>query len=282
MENIIIVNRKELESKIDLIKKGGASKLHILTDFDKTLTRTYVNGKVFPSVIWILHEKNLLEKIYLERAEELYATYRPSEIDTSLSYEEKKKIMHEWWTLHFRLLIEAGLNKDHLKEVAESCNGVFRDSSEDFFNSLRIANIPVVIMSSSGLGDDSIELILQEVGYLSDNIHIISNEFEWDNNGNLLRVKEPIIHSLNKRETEVKDYPVFELIKDRKNVVLMGDNVEDIDMIEGFEFENIIKVGFLNEHVEERLEKFKSNYDIIILNDGGMEPINDLLKSLVN
>jgi 5'-nucleotidase len=282
MENIIIVNRKELESKIDLIKKGGASKLHILTDFDKTLTRTYVNGKVFPSVIWILHEKNLLEKIYLERAEELYATYRPSEIDTSLSYEEKKKIMHEWWTLHFRLLIEAGLNKDHLKEVAESCNGVFRDSSEDFFNSLRIANIPVVIMSSSGLGDDSIELILQEVGYLSDNIHIISNEFEWDNNGNLLSVKEPIIHSLNKRETEVKDYPVFELIKDRKNVVLMGDNVEDIDMIEGFEFENIIKVGFLNEHVEERLEKFKSNYDIIILNDGGMEPINDLLKSLVN
>jgi 5'-nucleotidase len=278
MEDIVIVNPDGLEAKISEMKKGGAAKLHVLADFDKTLTRTYVNGKLFPSVIWLLHEKSLLSQNYLDRAEKLYATYRPSEIDPHLSYEEKKKLMHEWWTLHFKLLIEAGLNKAHLKQIAESCHNVFRDNASDFFKLLKTAEIPLVVMSSSGLGGDSIEIILEEVGYLSDNIHIISNEFEWDNNGNLSSVKEPIIHSLNKRETEVKDYPVFELIKDRKNVILIGDNAEDTDMIVGFDFENLIKIGFLNEHVEERLEKFKKNYDVIILNDSGMDYINGLVR----
>ncbi|MFA5012980.1 MAG: hypothetical protein WC520_00230 [Candidatus Paceibacterota bacterium] len=280
-ENIIIVNPEELAKKKQLIKEAGAGALHILTDFDKTLTKTYVNGKIFPSVISILRDNEYLSKSYSVKAQELYNKYRPIEIDPDISYEEKKAVMHEWWMAHFDLLIKAGLNKSHLAQAAESGSILFRHGMGEFFGILKTKNIPVVIMSSSGLGGETIYMLLEKINSLSDNVHIISNTFEWDDDGNLLAVKEPIIHSLSKKELTVKDYPVFERIKNRKNVILIGDNLEDVDMIEGFDYENLISIGFLNENVEANLEKYKKYYDVIILDDAPMDYINDLIKEVL-
>ena len=44
-ENIIISNPKDLEEKIKGISKGGVNKLHVISDFDRTLTKAFVNGK---------------------------------------------------------------------------------------------------------------------------------------------------------------------------------------------------------------------------------------------
>lgn len=35
--------------------------------------------------------------------------------------------------------------------------------------------------------------------------------------------------------------------------MLLGNGVDDIDMVEGFDYENLIKVGFLNEEAEKNL-----------------------------
>ena len=64
-------------------------------------------------------------------------------------------------------------------------------------------------------------------------------------------------------------------------MILLGDNLEDIGMIEGFDYENLIKIGFLNENVEENLLEFKKNFDAIILNDGEMDFVNKLLKEII-
>jgi hypothetical protein len=61
----------------------------------------------------------------------------------------------------------------------------------------------------------------------------------------------------------------------------LGDGVNDIDMIEGFDYDNLIKIGFLNENVEENLPEVKKNFDVIILNDGNMDFVNNLLKEIV-
>ena len=53
-------------------------------------------------------------------------------------------------------------------------------------------------------------------------------------------------------------------------------------MVKGFDYENLIKIGFLNENVEENLESFKANYDVLILNDSSMDYINKLLREIVN
>ena len=114
---------------------------------------------------------------------------------------------------------------------------------------------------------------------LYDNIHIITNLWEWDENGQSKEVKGPVIHAMNKDETAVKDFPeVYKEIKNRKNVLLLGDSLGDLGMVAGFEYDNLIKVGFLNDKVEENLEKYKENFDVVITNDSDMNYVGDIMK----
>jgi len=54
-------------------------------------------------------------------------------------------------------------------------------------------------------------------------------------------------------------------------------------MIDSFDYENVIKIGFLNEISENgsSLEAFKEKFDVIILNDGPMDFVNILLREVV-
>ena len=241
---------------------------------------TQNKGKV-SSIISILRSAtDYLGEEYVKKAYALHDKYYPIEIDPKISLEKKKKAMQEWWELHSDLIIKSGLNRSHLKKVAISGKIELRQGALEFFDFLNQHKIPLIIMSSNGLGSDIISMYLKHEGGLYDNVHIISNSFEWDKDGNAVRVKEPIIHCMNKDETVIRDFPVFEIIKDRKNVLLLGDNLEDVGMIEGFDYDNLIKLGIVNENVKENLEYYKKVYDVLILNDFSMDYVNELLKDL--
>jgi len=281
IENIVLSNPTELERLKNAISKAGAGKFHVLADFDRTLTTAFVNGESIPSIISILRDENYLTPDYPQKAKDFYNKYHPIEIDPNISIEEKKKVMEEWWITHFDLLIKSGLNKKDLEKVVDSGRIKLREGFSDFIDLLKKHNIPLVIMSSSGLGGDAISMYLEKEEKLYDNIFIISNSYNWDENGNAISVRQPIIHALNKYETAVQDFPVFKVIKDKKSVLLLGDNLDDIGMIEGFEYDNLIKIGFLNENIEENLEHYKRNFDVVILNDSSMDYINNLLTEVI-
>ena len=77
------------------------------------------------------------------------------------------------------------------------------------------------------------------------------NKLKWDENGKAVSVYEPIIHSLNKDETVVSDFPeIFALVKDRDNGLLLGDNIGDLGMAQGFNFVNLLKIGFYEDNKE--------------------------------
>jgi len=281
VENVVISNQEELERLKKTISKDGADRLHILTDFDRTLTKAFVDGKSTPSLVSVLRDGSYLTPDYAQKANELYDKYHPIEIDPKIPLREKKKAMCEWWITHFDLLIKSGLNKRDLERVVESQKVKFREGFSEFVDFLREYNIPLVIMSSSGLGGDIISMYLERVGKLYENTHIISNWYEWDEKGNAVGVKKPIIHTMNKDETLIQDFPVFEKIKNRKNVLLIGDSLDDLGMIKGFDYDALIKIGFLNENIEENLEYYKLNFDVIILNDFSMDFVNKLLREIV-
>lgn len=281
MENVIVVDTKELEKSKKLISKNGAQKFHILSDFDRTLTAAFADGKSIPSLMSILRDGNYLTPDYAQKAQALYNKYHPIEIDQKIPLEEKKKAMYEWWTIHFDLLIKSGLNKRDIERVVESGKVKFRDGFPEFVNFLKAKNIPLVIMSSSGLGGDAIKMYFEREKLLCDNIYIVSNSYKWGKDGSAVSVKKPIIHAMNKDEASVKDFPFFKKIKDRKNVLLLGDSLGDIGMITGFDYDNLIKIGFLNENVRENMKYYKHDYDAIILNDSSMDFINKLLKEIV-
>ncbi|MCX8179346.1 MAG: hypothetical protein N3E38_01235 [Candidatus Aenigmarchaeota archaeon] len=103
---VLISNEKRFE-KIKLkIKKDGLSKLHVVSDFDRTLTYGKVNGRKIPSLISILRDENYLSEEYSKKAKELFEKYHPTETDTSIDVKEKKKLMQKWWEEHYKILIE--------------------------------------------------------------------------------------------------------------------------------------------------------------------------------
>jgi len=282
LKNIIISRPARLEKFKKEILKKGKEKLHILADFDRTLIYSFVKDEKVPSLISILRSSGrYLSEDYAKKANALYEKYHPIEIDPKLSTKKKKKAMEEWWETHFELLIKFGLNKKHLEKVAKSPKIKFRKGGLEFFDFLYRHKIPLVIMSSSGLGGDIISMVFKKIKKLHSYIYIVSNSFIWDKNGNAIGVRKPIIHALNKDETALKDLPFYPAIKDRKNVLLLGDNLEDIGMVKGFQYDNLIKIGFLNEDIKENLEDYKKAYDILILNDSSIDYVNLLLKEII-
>lgn len=279
LENIIVNNPEFLEKAKKAIKEAGVDKLHILADFDRTLIKAFVNGKSVPSIMSTLRDGSYLTPDYAQKAQGLFNKYRPIELDHNIPIQEKKKAMQEWWTTHFELIIKSGLTKKEVEAAMQSTSIQFREGFSQFADFLKAHYIPLVIMSSSGLGVEAIEMCLAREGKLYKNIFVISNAFEWDENGNAVAIKQPIIHAMNKDETLVKDFPeIFKAIKDRKNVLLLGDSLDDIRAIEGFDYDNLIKIGFLNENAEENLGHYKNVFDTVILDDGPMDYVNELLN----
>lgn len=281
MEDVVITNLVYLEKTKQKIAREGKTKLHVVTDFDRTLTTAFVNGEKVSFIISVLRDGNYLTKDYAEKANALYKKYHAIEISSEIPLSEKKKAMHKWWTTHFGLLIKSRLNRKDLEKVVNSGKVRFRKGALQFLELLHKQNIPLVILSSAGLGEESISLYFNRHKKLYENIYIISNSFEWDKNGYLVGFKEPITHSMNKDETSIKEFPAYKAIKNRKNVLLLGDTLEDIEMIKGFSSENLIKIGFLNENIEENLDAYKKVYDVVILNDGTMDYVNKLLREII-
>ena len=51
-------------------------------------------------------------------------------------------------------------------------------------------------------------------------------------------------------------------------------------MVEGIKYNEIIKIGCLNNNIEENLEQYKKAYDVVILNACSMNFVNKLLKQI--
>lgn len=285
MKNLIVSNQKTLENKINKISEGGVDNLHVLSDFDRTLTYGVVDGRKRPSLISILRQGDeYLDDEYSERAKELFEKYHPYEVSSELNLKEKKEKMNEWWRTHFNLLSEKGLTIETIEKLSRSKEIILREGVTDFFQRATDLEVPIVIFSASGCGE-AIKYFCQDKEIDYPNVYFLVNEFYWNGKGKMVGVKEPIIHSLNKDETVLKDIPeVFKKVKGRKNVLLFGDNLEDVGMVEGFNADTILKVGFLNREYdkENRLKEYKDKYDIVITEDDDFNVLEPILNKIFN
>ncbi|MFA6466966.1 MAG: hypothetical protein WCV71_03835 [Patescibacteria group bacterium] len=278
--SVIISHEKKLKQAIAKIKVAGPDNLHVLSDFDRTLTYAYADGQKVPSLIAILRNGHYLSKDYAQKAHALFDKYHPLEIDPQLSLAAKKTAMNKWWRSHIKLLIKSGLNKKDLELIASDKQIRFRKGLNSFLNTLQRKNIPLVILSASGVGE-AVKIYFKQNKKNYSNIHYITSSLVWNKAGQAIAIKEPIIHSLSKDETLIKDFPkIYQQIKNRKNVLLLGDSLADVDMIKGFDYDNLIKIGFLNYNTPQQKKYFLKNFDIVIEGDEDFTYINQLLKDL--
>lgn len=262
---MIYINNEEKIKNISFEK----DKFYVVADFDKTLTEGTSNST------WaVMANANQVGSEYKEKRTALYNKYRPIEIDQTISEEEKCKAMDEWWKAHINLFYEYGLKEESIKNAILDGNLKYRDGSKEFLRKMNEMNIPVIIISA-GIGN-VIEEFLENEDDVLPNIRIVSNFIEFEN-GTIKRIKGETIHALNKNIVSL-DNASKKMLEGRENILLLGDGLADLKMISDKQKEHAVTVGFLEEKVEENLEYFNKEFDIVITNQGSLNDVNKILK----
>jgi HAD superfamily hydrolase (TIGR01544 family) len=277
MTKIYYKNRQNFDKIVKNIQDQWVDKLHILADFDRTLTKNFVDGEKRPSLISVLRKEWYLWEEYSKKAYELFDYYNAIEINPNYPIEEKKEQMFIWWSKHLQLIVDSKLHKNIIDKVANSWIMVLRNWMKNLFKKLDNNNIPVVIISANWLWLDSIKTYLEYENCLYKNINVVWNSFTFWEDWYVTWYKSEIVHVFNKDETVLEQFPeIHNKLEFRKNVILLGDSLWDVWMIEWFNYNNLIKIGFLNDNEEVLLGSYLEKYDLVVTWDSDMQFFNDL------
>ena len=231
------------------------SNLYVVADFDRTIT----NGSSKTS--WsILSESPLVPKEYKKERQVFYDYYRPIEIDESLDYEYKSSKMKEWYEKHISLFVKYKITEEIFKNAATDLRIMeFRPGAKEFIKFLYDNSIPLIIISA-GIGN-FIETFLHLNNCYYNNIYVSSNKIIFKN-GIAVGVDKNIIHSLNKNEVSLPDN-IKNKLANRKNVLLLGDQISDLRMVDKDKHDIVYTNCFLCEENKKELNNIRKEFDIV-------------------
>ena len=260
------------EETLNKIKNWSDDSIYVLTDFDRTITV----GNSASS--WsILSKSDMVPKEYVNERQELYDYYRPYEIDESLDYDIKNQLMSEWWNKHIGLFIKYKLSEEVINNAARNLRVMaFREGAKEFLESMRDRNIPVIIISA-GIGNFIEQFLIKNDCNFS-NIFIVSNFIKFEN-GIAIGVSDNVIHSLNKNEVSLPG-EIKSLIKNRTNIILLGDSISDLRMAKEESRLNALKIGFLEEKVEENKSYFEKQFDVVCTDNTNYSELSEKIRIL--
>ncbi|XP_076051995.1 cytosolic 5'-nucleotidase IIIB isoform X1 [Oratosquilla oratoria] len=258
---------------------GGTPKLQLVVDFDQTLTRVHVEGKRCHCSWGIMDNSDLMPAFYRDEANKLFRTFYPIEIDPTMSEEEKIPHMIKWYESIHALISKCRVSKDSIKHMVASSSTRLRDGTEGMMQVLNEKGVPVLVFSA-GMGD-ILEHVLMRFGVYTPNVKVVSNYFKYNEEGYMVGFQGDLIHMFNKNENAIHSSDYFSQLTSRSNIILMGDSLGDINMAVGVpQPHNILRIGFLNDKVEERMESFMQGYDIILINDQTMDVASTIVNML--
>jgi HAD superfamily hydrolase (TIGR01544 family) len=257
----ILKNKKFSDFK-NKLESQGINNLYVVSDFDSTLIRPYIDGKFVPSLMGFLRDRNLLPAAWRKKSSEMYNYYvNKAEENSDLPFEERMSMMDEWWSRVYDLLVHYGFRYEYLVNIAHDLRLEYAKGAKEFINWTSEYQVPLIIMSASGLGTDCIEEFIKVRGDFGENIKVISNTLKWDKDGNFTGAEAPFVHSMNKNGELIRKSGVFEKIKNRQLAFLFGDDIGDANMLDGIEADTL-KV-FMNVKEAEIGPKVKNLFDLV-------------------
>ena len=264
---IYINNEKKIK---ELKQKISKDNICVFLDYDKTITSSEsedswastANRKVMGQEI-----SNDLDK--------LYEKYGPIEFDYSMDITEREKYIIEWYDKCMELYYTYHLTEQKLKESIDNSNLILRDGVKEFLFKLYKNDIPVIILSA-GIGNVIEQSLKKEKCYYN-NIHMISNFIKFDDNGNMIKFCDNMIHSLNKNIDKLGNLQLKEKIEAKEYRIVIGDLVEDIYMMGKYPEDKSLKIGFLNKNITENLEVYNKNFDIVLTKENNFYDIEKFL-----
>lgn len=271
---------EHVEELVCKLIKGGPKKLQVVTDFDHTLSRAHMNGKRCCSTHGVLENSQMITDEYRVQAQKLFEKFYPIEIDPYMSTEEKIPFMVEWYSGSHAILVNCGVKKADLPKLVTSSSIRLRDGCEPFFEMLHEHHIPTLVFSA-GLGD-ILEEALRHFQCHFPNLKFISNYMQFDEEGTIIGFKGELIHMYNKNHGHVNSSEYHQALKDKTNILLLGDSLGDLDMLAGNQQQDVVlRIGFLNSRIEERLPQYMNSFDIVLLDDQTMDVVNGILRKII-
>lgn len=229
--------------------------VYIVADFDRTITTG--NSQASWS---ILANSDLVPKSYVEERQKLYEKYRPIELDETMDFKLRTQLIKEWFQKHIELFVKYQISEEIFEKAATNLRVLeFRPGAKEFLSFLNENQIPLIIISA-GIGN-FIETFLKRHDCYFNNIYISSNKILFKD-GIAVGVGENIIHSLNKNEVSLPSC-ISRKLQGREQVILLGDQVSDLKMVDKNAHDFVLSVGFLTDERAEQLEVLKSNFDIV-------------------
>eukprot|EP00924_Labyrinthula_sp_SR-Ha-C_P010968 snap_masked-scaffold_33-processed-gene-1.16-mRNA-1 protein AED:0.24 eAED:0.28 QI:0/0/0/0.5/1/1/2/0/288 len=258
-------NKRRFQEKISKLKKDGFSNLHIITDFDMTLT----HGE---STHEIIVQCPSFSTEFRNASRKLFEKYYPIEFSHILTKEEKIPHMLKWYAGNNELILKSKMTNDELGSAVRSSSARFRPKVDTFFEYCNRCKIPVLIFSAGFA--NIIQVMMNDVpSFDKDMVKIVGNYVHFGFDGKAESFSEPPIHMFNKNESvalKTVDKKYVENIKKRSNAILLGDGVGDIHMADGLHAHDVVlKIGFFTHHgekdSEKKFEKYKEVFDILFL-----------------
>ncbi|KAK6057974.1 Pyrimidine 5'-nucleotidase [Cooperia oncophora] len=201
--------------------KGGNDQLGVISDFDFTLTRSvdhdgmpcFSSHNVLNQLLYALHPE--LEEEDLLQIRAVNTKYLAIEYDPRLTKEEKVPYMIEWWTKAHEKYISFGVRREDMEQFVVNAKIELRDGADALVRHLASSSIPLLLFSA-GVGN-VIEIFLRhQLGYIPDNIHIISNMLLFNEEGVVSACSEPLIHVFCKDASVIpKNAPFYDDIAHR-------------------------------------------------------------------
>ncbi|OQR72572.1 cytosolic 5'-nucleotidase III-like [Tropilaelaps mercedesae] len=274
-----VKDAQHVQQKIDKLAADGSSRLQLLTDFDRTLSRTHYNGKPVLTSYCVYDDHNFVTPEHHRLATKLREKYYPIEISPKLTAEEKMPHMIQWFAESFDIILKAKINIRDMPAIVRRADLHLRCDTVKLCKLLAAEDVPILVFSA-GLGD-VVRLSLQQQGALLPNVTVLSNFIEYDKQGVPLKFSDQLLHIYNKNAQfpPAVEYFASDRIRARSNAVLMGDSLGDCSMADGAPGISlppngnsaVLRIGFLDHDVEQRLESYVKNFDIVLVDDQTMK-----------
>ena len=260
------------EKKINELKqKINKDNICVFMDYDKTITSSESEDSWDASA-----NKEVMGEKIIKDLNKYYEKYGTIEFDYHIDKNKREKYIIEWYDKCMDLYYQYGLTKEKLKESIDNSKLILREGVKDFLFKLYENNVPVIIFSA-GIGN-VIEQFLRNEKCYYDNITIIGNFMKFDENGNIMKFSDNMIHSLNKNIDKLSDYKLKEKIEEKEYRIVIGDLVEDINMMGEYPEHKSLKIGFLNKNITKNLEVYRKNFDIVLTEENNFYDIEKYIN----
>jgi HAD superfamily hydrolase (TIGR01544 family) len=270
LKHFTFQDKNRVLKKIEKLISEGKSNLHLLVDFDRTLTiGKNKDGRDVTS--WNILT-NLLPPKALAKQQALYKKYRPLEASGKMSSKEAES----WARQVLKIFVKCAVD---LREIEKdfSVNTSIRNHAKKVFDICNAFEIPVVILSA---GIKEVIAVWSKNHQVSPAL-VLATSLITDSNGKIIGWDKNIIHVANKREQGHKE--LDEIKRKRPNIILIGDALEDADMAEGNE--NVLRIRVFNPREDETLsredftKKTFGKFDLMI-ESGTLEPVLKILEMI--